>query len=52
MDRRGNDDPSHVAVGGHLEKIGQWGVRGVGTEPNMVGRGHDITSSGSRSIIQ
>ena len=52
MDRRGNDDPSHVAVGGHLEKIGQWGVRVVGTDPTMVHRGYNDPSSVSRSVTQ
>ena len=52
MDRRGNDDPSHVAVGGHLEKIGQWGVRVVGTDPMMVRHGYNGPSSRSRSLTQ
>ena len=51
-DHRGNDGPSHVAVGGHLEKIEQWGVRAVGTYPTNVCSGYDGQSSGSRSVIQ
>ena len=27
-----------MAVGGHLDKIGQWGVRVVGTDPMTVRR--------------
>ena len=52
MDRRGKNDPSHVAVGGNLEKIGQWGVREVGTDPMTVSRGYDDLSSGSRFLTQ
>ena len=52
MDRRGNNGPSHVAVGGHLEKIGHWGVWAVGTDPMKVRRGYDGSSSGSRSVTQ
>ena len=51
-DHRGNDGPSHVAVGGHLEKIRQWGVRIVGTDPMTVRPGYDVPSSGSRSVTQ
>ena len=32
-DNRGNDAPSHVSVGGHLEKIGQCGAGDVGMDP-------------------
>ena len=28
-------------VGGHLEKIGKWGVRAVGTDPMTIRRGYD-----------
>ena len=52
MDCRGNDGLSHVAVGGHLEKIGQWDVRAVGTDPITVRRGNDGPSSGSHSVTQ
>ena len=52
MDRRENGDPSHVAVGGHLEKIGQCGFRVVGTDPTTVRRGYDGPSSGSHSVAQ
>ena len=41
-----------MAVGGQLEKIGQWGVKVVGTDPMMVRRGYDGPSSGSRSVTQ
>ena len=51
-DRRGNDGLSHVSVCGHLDKIGQWGVRDVGTDPMTVRHGYDSPSSGSRSVIQ
>ena len=47
-----NDGPSHVSGGGHLEKIGQWGVGDVGTVSMKVHCGYDGLSSGSRSIIQ
>ena len=47
-----NDGPSHMSVGGHLEKIGQWGVRAVGTDPMMVCRGYDGPPLGSRSVTQ
>ena len=47
-----NDGLSHVSVGGHLKKIGQWGVRAVGTDPMTVRLGYDDPSSGSRSVIQ
>ena len=50
-DRRWNDGPSHLFVGGHLEKIGQRGVGGIGTDTIMVHREYDIPSSGSRSIF-
>ena len=50
MDRREDDDPSHVYVGGHMEKHGQWGVRAFGMDPMKVRRGHDGLSSGSHSI--
>ena len=52
MDRRGNDGSSHVAVGGQLDKIGQRGVRAVGTDPMTVLRGYDSPSSRSRSVTQ
>ena len=52
MDFRGNDGPSHVSVRGYLEKIGQWGVGNVETDPMMVRRGYDGPSSGSRSVDQ
>lgn len=52
MDRRWNNSPSHVAVGGHLEIIGQWGVKAVGTDPMMVRHGYNGPSSGSRSVTQ
>ena len=41
-----------MADGGHFEKIGQWGVRVVGTDPMTVHRGYDGPSSGSRSVTQ
>ena len=41
-----------MSVGGHLKKIGQWGVGDVGTDPLMVRRGYDGPSSGSHSVIQ
>ena len=49
---RGNDGPSHVSVCGHLEKIGQWGVRAVETDPMTVRRGYEGLSSKSRSVTQ
>ena len=52
MDRRKDDGPSHMPVGGHLEKNGQWGVRAFGTDPTMVRRGYDGPSSGSHSVDQ
>ena len=52
MDRRGKDGPLHVAVGGHLDNIGQWGVRVVGTDPMTVCRGYDGPSSGSHYLTQ
>ena len=52
MNHRVNDGPSHVSVGGHLEKIGHRGNGGVGTDPVMVRRGYNGPSSGSRSVIQ
>ena len=51
-DRLGNDGPSYVTVGGHLERIGQWGVRAVGPDPMTVCRGYDGPSSRSRSVTQ
>ena len=39
MDCRGNNGPSHVSVEGHLKKIGQQGVGGVGTDHMTVRRG-------------
>ena len=39
-------------VGFHLEKIGQWGVGGVGTDPMTVRHGYDGLSSGSHSVAQ
>ena len=51
-DRQLNDGPLHVSVGGHLEKIRQWGVRIVGTDPMTVRPGYDVPSSGSRFVIQ
>ena len=47
-----NDGPSHVSVGGHLEKIGQWVVRDVGTDPMTVRRGYGGPSSRSHSVIK
>ena len=47
-----NDGPSHMIVGGHLEKIGQWGVKVVGTDPIMVRRWYEGPSSSSHSVIQ
>ena len=41
-----------MAVGGHLDEIGQWGVRAVGPDPMTVRRGYDGPSSGSRSVTQ
>ena len=41
-----------MAVGRHLKKIGQWGVRVVGTDPMTVRREYDGPSSGSRSVTQ
>ena len=52
MDRRGKNVPWHVSVGGNFEKIGQWGVGDVGTDPMIVLHGYDDPSSGSRSVIQ
>ena len=49
---RGNDGPSHVTDGGHLEKIGQWVVKDVKTEPMTVHRGYDVPLSWSRYVIQ
>ena len=43
---------SHVSVGGHLEKIGERGDGGVGTDPITVHSEYDGPSSGSCSIIQ
>ena len=43
---------SLVSVGGHLEKIGQWGVGGFGMDPMTVHCGYDGPSSGSHSVIQ
>ena len=40
-DRRAYDGPSHMSVGGHLTKMGQWGVTAFGTDPTMVRRGYD-----------
>ena len=47
-----NDGPSHMIVGGHLEKIGQWGVRDVRTFPMKVRRGYGGPSSVRRSVIE
>ena len=41
---------SHMYVGGHMTKIGQWGVRAFGTDPKTVRRGYDSPSSKSRSV--
>ena len=41
-----------MSISGHLEKIGQWGVRDVGMDPMTVRRGYNGPSSGSRSVIQ
>ena len=48
--RREKDGSSHVPVGGHLEKIGQWGITVVGTDPMTVRRGYNGPSSGSHSV--
>ena len=48
--RRHTTGPSHVSVGGHMVKFGQWGVRDVGMDPMMVRCGYDGPSSGSRSV--
>ncbi len=37
---RGNDSPSYLSVGGNLEKLRQWGVGAVGTDPMTVHRGY------------
>ena len=39
-----------MAVGGHLEKIRQWGVRVVGTDLMTVRLGYDGSSSGSHFL--
>ena len=52
MDRRSNDGPSHVSVGGNFVKFGQFGVGDVGTDPMTVRHGYDGPSLGSRSVIQ
>ena len=42
QDRQSWDDgSSHVSIGGHLEKIWQRGVGGVGTDPMTIHRGYD-----------
>ena len=52
MDHRGNNVPCNVSVGGHFEKIRQWGVGDVGTDPMTIHRGYDGPSSGSLSVLQ
>ena len=41
-----------MSVGGHLDKIEQWGAGDVGTDPMTVRRGYDGPSSGSHSVAQ
>ena len=47
-----DDGLSHVSVGGHKHKIGQWGIKSFGMDPTMVCRGYNGPSSKYHSVTQ